>query len=69
MGGFDSYSLRERKKSARFPRLLGQMRRDFNQAVEAFVSGHRIPVVAFKRGERKDDVAQRMRWKIRAAEW
>jgi hypothetical protein len=33
------------------------MTRDFNQAVEAFVSRQNIPLVTFERGERKDDVA------------
>ena len=63
VGGVDRYFLRERKKAIVSPALLGQMTRDFNQAVEAFVSGHNIPVVAFEREESKDGVAQRMRRK------
>ena len=49
-----------------FPhRCLGKMTQDFNRAVETFVRNQNIPVVAFERGERKDDVAQRMRRKDR----
>jgi hypothetical protein len=63
VGGLMGYFLKVRRKSIVSPALLGQMTRDFNQAVEAFVSQQNIPVVAFERGERKDEVAQRMRKK------
>jgi hypothetical protein len=62
-GGLMGYFLRERKKAIVSPALLGQMTRDLNGAVEAFVSRQNIPLVVFERGEREDDVAQRKRRK------
>jgi hypothetical protein len=62
-GGLMGYFLGARKKAIVSPALLGQMTQEFNRAVEAFVRGQNIPVVAFERRERKDDVAQRMRRK------
>jgi len=37
--------------------LMGVMTREFLGRVDAFVEHHAIPVVAFKKGQRKDDVA------------
>lgn len=61
--GLKGYFLRARKKSIISPALLGEMTRQFNQAVEAFISTQKIPLVAFERGERKDNIAQRLRKK------
>lgn len=41
--------------------LMGVMTNEFLQKVEAFVEQHQIPVVAFKKGQRKDDVAAEYR--------
>jgi hypothetical protein len=64
-GGLMEYFWGARKKAIVSPALLGQMTQDFNRAVKTFVRNQNIPVVAFERGERKDDVAQRMRRKDR----
>jgi hypothetical protein len=41
--------------------LMGDMTRDFLRQVDDFVAKEKIPVVAFKKGERKDDVAAEYR--------
>jgi hypothetical protein len=43
------------------PAVLGQITRGYVQRVEAFIQKHQIPVVPFKKGERKDKIAQKMR--------
>jgi hypothetical protein len=49
--------------------LMGVMSDRFRKHVEAFVEKHDIPVVAFKKGQRKDDVAaeHRVRFEATAA--
>src|SRR6187431_194232 len=37
--------------------LMGVMSRDFLGQVDAFIEKHAIPVIHFKKGQRKDDVA------------
>src|ERR1700690_1925799 len=37
--------------------LMGVMTKEFLQQVDSFVKEHSIPVVHFKKGERKDDIA------------
>jgi hypothetical protein len=41
------------------PALLNQMTERFVAAIKAFAKRHRIPIVPFKSGERKDDIARR----------
>lgn len=41
------------------PALMGQMTDRFVTAIKAFAQRQRIPVVVFKRGERKDDIARK----------
>jgi hypothetical protein len=41
--------------------LMGVMTNDFLRQVDAFVAQHQIPVVAFQKGQRKDDVAAEYR--------
>jgi hypothetical protein len=48
--------------------LMGVMTNEFLQKVEAFVEQHRIPVVAFKKGQRKDDVAAEYRASFQGSE-
>ena len=48
--------------------LMGVMTNAFLQQVEAFVEEHHIPVVAFKKGQRKDDVAAEYRARFRGTE-
>ena len=45
------------------PALLGQFTKRYVQQVEDYVQTHRIPVVPFERGVRKDKVARHMRRK------
>jgi hypothetical protein len=45
------------------PALLGQFTKGYVQQVEAYIQKHQIPVVAFKKGERKDKIARQMRRK------
>jgi len=45
------------------PALLGQFTKNYVRQVEAYVEKHHIPVVPFKKGERKDKMARRMRQK------
>src|SRR4029077_18372908 len=44
--------------------LMGRMSREFLAKVDAFVEQHQIPVVNFKKGQRKDDVAAEYRAKF-----
>ena len=48
--------------------LMGQMTREFLRRVDAFVDEHGIPVVPFRKGQRKDDVAAEHRARFRGAE-
>jgi hypothetical protein len=48
--------------------LMGVMTREFLQTVDAFVEQHEIPVVTFKKGQRKDDVAAEYRARFRETE-
>jgi len=54
-----AYFLKEhRGKPLPSPALLGQMTDRFVAGIKAFAGRHRIPVVQFERGQRKDDVAK-----------
>ena len=48
--------------------LMGVMTNAFLQQVDSFVEEHQIPVVAFKKGQRKDDVAAEYRARFQKAE-
>ena len=48
--------------------LMGEMTRAFLRQVDAFVEEHGIPVVQFRKGQRKDDVAAEYRARFRGAE-
>src|SRR6266581_1163540 len=50
------------------PALLQQMTRDFVGAVNEFARNHGIPVVAFQRGQRKEEVARKRLAKFRGDE-
>jgi len=50
------------------PALFGPMRNRFLAEIERFAQTNRIPQVEFKRGERKDEVANRLRTRFKAAE-
>jgi hypothetical protein len=57
-----------RKQPMPSPALLQQMTKQFVDGVHAFAKRHRIPIVQFKSGERKDDVAQRRLARFRRRE-
>jgi len=48
--------------------LMGVMTNDFLRGVEAFVEKEQIPVVLFKKGQRKDDVAAEHRARFQGRE-
>lgn len=48
--------------------LMGVMSNDFLRRVDAFVEQHQIPVVPFKKGQRKDDVAAEYRTRFSGTE-
>jgi hypothetical protein len=48
--------------------LMGVMTNAFLQEVDAFVEEHQIPVVSFKKGQRKDDVAAEYRTRFQKTE-
>ncbi len=50
------------------PALLGTISHDFVAEVEAFAKTNDIPIVHFQKGQRKDDVAARLRRKFTAPE-
>ncbi len=50
------------------PALLGQMTDRFVAAIKGFAQRHGIPIVKFKKGERKDDVAKRRLARFRRRE-
>jgi len=50
------------------PALLNQMTERFVTGIKAFATQHRIPIVHFKSGERKDDIAKRYFARFRGRE-
>ena len=44
---------------------MGVMTNAFLQQVDAFIEQHRIPVVPFRKGQRKDDVAAEQERRLR----
>jgi hypothetical protein len=50
------------------PAAIRPLHDRFVQAVEAFADQHRVPVVQFERGQRKDDLAAQHRARFQAAE-
>ena len=48
--------------------LMGVMTNEFLRQVDAFVEQHQIPVVSFKKGQRKDDVAAEYRGRFQGSE-
>lgn len=50
------------------PALLNQMTERFVAGIKAFATQHRIPIVHFKPGERKDDIAKRYIARFRGRE-
>lgn len=60
-GQLVDFLVRHRQQKVASPALLGQMTQAFVAAMEALIAREKIPVVEFKKGERKDDIARRMR--------
>ncbi|MBV9904247.1 MAG: hypothetical protein JO346_06660 [Alphaproteobacteria bacterium] len=57
-----------RKQPVASSSLMGVMTNAFLQQVDAFVEQHSIPVVQFRKGQRKDDVAAEYRARFQGAE-
>jgi hypothetical protein len=57
--GVLQFLLGHRRQQIASPALLGQMTRDFVADVNAFADKEGIPVVAFPKGERKEDIAKK----------
>jgi hypothetical protein len=43
------------------PAILGQLTQGYVRRVEAYIQKHKLPVVPFQKGERKDQIARKMR--------
>jgi hypothetical protein len=68
-GGQLAYFLTaHRKNPIPSPALLGQMTQRFVDAIHAFAERDGIPIVVFKPGERKDDIAKARRARFRGKE-
>lgn len=59
---------KHRKALIASPALLGDISRRFVTDVEAFAKARQIPLVHFQKGQRKDEVAARLRRKFTASE-
>ena len=62
-GQLVGFLVNHRKQKIPSPALLQKMTQVFIQSVKEYAESHDIPIVHFKRGERKDDVAAKMRRK------
>jgi hypothetical protein len=59
---------KQRKAMIASPALLRDISHRFVAEVEAYAESHHIPLVHFAKGQRKDDVAARLRRKFKASE-
>jgi len=59
--GLIAFLVRHLKFPVASPALLGQITQAYVRQVEAYIQNHQIPVVSFKKGERKDKIARKMR--------
>lgn len=55
--GAASFFLHHRGNKVASSILMGAMTREFVKGIEKFIRGHRLPLVEFKKGQRKDDIA------------
>jgi hypothetical protein len=62
-GQLIAFLVKHRKQKIPSPALLQQMTQVFVQDVKKYAEDNDIPIIHFKRGERKDDVAAKMRRK------
>ena len=60
-GQLITFLVQHRKQKIPSPVLLQQITQNFIQNVKRYAEENHIPIVHFKRGERKDDVAAKMR--------
>jgi len=60
-GALLSFLTRHRHCPVASPALLGQITQDYVRQVEAYIQKHQIPVVSFKKGDRKDKIARKLR--------
>jgi len=62
-GQLVSFLVKHRKQKIPSPVLLHQMTQRFIQDIKGYAEENEVPIVHFKRGQRKDDVATKMRRK------
>ncbi len=67
--GLKALFLAHRKKPVVSPSLFREMTKGFAEGVEKVAEDHEIPMIWFKKGERKDDVAAVMRRKRPVKGW
>ena len=57
-GGVVAFLHQQRAAKIASTALVGPMTDAFVTAIKAFAKGHHIPLVSFRKGQRKDDVAK-----------
>lgn len=62
-GQLVAFLVQHRKQKIPSPALLNQMTQNFVQNVKQYAEENNVPIVHFKHGERKDDIAAQMRRK------
>lgn len=55
--GAASFFLHHRGQKVASSALMAPMTRDFVESIEKFIQGHRLPLLEFKKGQRKDNIA------------
>ena len=66
-GQLIAFLVGHRKQKIPSPALLQQMTQNFIQNIKQYAEENDVPIVQFRRGERKDDVAAKMRRKSRCS--
>ena len=67
-GQLVEFLIEQRERPIPSPALLGQITQQFVESVKSFAAQNGIPIVHFKRGERKDDIAAEYRKRFSQAE-
>jgi hypothetical protein len=65
-GNLVTFLTKHRNQSIPFPALLGKISEEFRANVKQFAAKNAIPIIEFKRGQRKDEMAleQRRNFKV-----
>jgi len=67
-GQLVEFLIEQRERPIPSPALLGQITQQFVESVKSFAAQNGIPIVHFKSGERKDDIAAEYRKRFNKAE-